>query len=261
MDQDLLLLSMLDAGLAHCTVVIQDNGGLLISLFLAGLLGSATHCLSMCAPFVLSQVTARLETIPLEKMSEFRRLSGAALLPYHFGRMTTYIILGLCAGLLAQGAIEFSGMKWISSVLLMLAAVFFLGYALKRLGLSFPNMLFFGSSQNSEGLFSKTFTGLLKPLFAQPTGINGYFLGLGLGFLPCGLLYGALAAAGSSGDFVTGAMGMGVFALGTVPSLIGVGLAGHMAGQKWREVISDLAPILLIINAGILAYLAWSLIA
>lgn len=261
MDQDLLLLSMLDAGLAHCTVVIKDNGGLLLSLFFAGFLGSATHCLSMCAPFVLSQVTARLETIPLEKMSEFRRLSGAALLPYHFGRMTTYVILGLSAGLLAQGAIEFSGMKWISAVLLMLAALLFLSYALRRLGASFPKLWFFGTRQTPKGAFSKIFTGLLKPLFAQPIGLNGYFLGLGLGFLPCGLLYGALAAAGSSGDYVVAAMGMAVFALGTVPSLVGVGLAGHMAGQKWRNVISDLAPTLLIINSGVLAYLAWSLIA
>lgn len=261
MDQELLLLSMLESGLAHCTVVIQDNGGLLISLFLAGLLGSATHCISMCAPFVLSQVTARLETIPLEKMSEFRRISGAALLPYHFGRMTTYILLGLCAGLLAQGVIEFSGMKWISAFLLLFAAFFFFGYALKRLGVSFPSLWFFGTHRQGESPFSKKLASLLKPLFSRPIGLNGYFLGVGLGFLPCGLLYGALAAAGSSGGFLAGALGMTAFAIGTIPSLIFVGIAGHMAGQKWRTVITDLAPLLLIINSGVLAYLAWTLIA
>ncbi|MDV7338425.1 sulfite exporter TauE/SafE family protein [Terasakiella sp. A23] len=261
MEQELLLMTMLQAGLAHCTVVVEDNGSLLISLFVAGLLGSATHCMSMCAPFVLSQVTARLENIKLDQMSEFKRLTGAALIPYHLGRMTTYIFLGLAVGLLAQGAIQFGGMKWISAALLMLAAIFFLGYALKRLGVSFPNLPLFGANQKQESTLSNGLGKILKPFFARPTGVNGYFLGLGLGFLPCGLLYGALAAAGASADFVAGAFAMAAFALGTIPALMAVGLAGHMAGQKWRTVITDLAPILLILNSGVLGYLAWTLIS
>ncbi len=260
MDQELLLMTMLQEGLAHCTVVVEDNGSLLISLFMAGLLGSATHCIGMCAPFVLSQVSARLEMVSLKDMSEFKRLSGAALLPYHFGRMTTYIVLGFFVGLLAQGAIQFSGMKWISAVLLLLAAIFFLGYALRRLGVSFPHMPFFGSAEK-ESAFSAKLGHLLKPFFARPVGLNGYILGVGLGFLPCGLLYGALAAAGASGDFLAGAFGMAAFALGTVPSLIVIGLAGHMAGQKWQKAVTDLAPMLLIINSGVLVYLAWTLVA
>jgi len=261
MESELLLMTMMQAGLAHCTVVVEDNGGLLVTLFTAGLLGSATHCLTMCAPFVLSQVTARLESIPVSEMSEFKRLSGAALLPYHFGRMTTYVILGIAVGLLAQGAIAFSGMKWLSAVLLVLAALFFLGYALQKLGISFPNMPLLGANQKQESALSANMGRLLKPLFANPTGLNGYFLGVGLGFLPCGLLYGALAAAGATGDFVAGAFGMAAFALGTIPSLMVVGFAGHMAGQKWQQVVTDLAPMLLIINAGVLTYLAWTLVA
>lgn len=252
---------MLDSGLAHCTVVVQNNGGLLASLFLAGLLGSATHCMSMCAPFVLSQVTARLETIKLDQMSEFKRLSGAALVPYHLGRLTTYIGLGLGVGLLAQGAIEFSGMRWISAALLVFAAFFFLGYALKKLGIIFPNFPLLGTSQKQDSALSAKMGKVLKPLFANPVGLNGYFLGIGLGFLPCGLLYGALAAAGATGDMLAGAFGMAAFAIGTIPSLMAVGFAGHLAGQKWRTVITDLAPILLILNSGVLAYLAWTLIA
>lgn len=261
MEQELLLMTMLQEGLSHCTVVVQDNGHLLITLFMAGLLGSATHCMSMCAPFVLSQVTARLETVKLNQMSEFKRLSGAALIPYHLGRMTTYIFLGFAVGLLAQGAIEFSGMKWISAALLIFAALFFLGYALKRLGVSFPQMPIFGTkSQSEEGALSARFGKILKPFFARPVGINGYFLGLGLGFLPCGLLYGALAAAGASADILAGGFAMAAFALGTIPALVAVGIAGHMAGQKWRKAVTDLAPILLILNAGVLGYLAWTLV-
>lgn len=261
MEQELLLMTMLQSGLAHCTVVVEDNGSLLASLFLAGLLGSATHCVTMCAPFVLSQVTTRLETIKLDEMSEFKRLTGAALIPYHLGRMTTYIVLGFAVGLLAQGAIQFSGMKWISAALLIMAAFFFLGYALKKLGILFPKLPLLGTSQQQESGLSASMGRILKPFFANPVGLNGYILGIGLGFLPCGLLYGALAASGATGDYVAGAFGMAAFALGTVPSLMAIGFAGHLAGQKWRTVVTDLAPILLILNSGVLAYLAWTLVA
>jgi len=60
---------------------------------------------------------------------------------------------------------------------------------------------------------------------------------------------------------LAGAFSMIAFGLGTIPSLFAVALAGHMAGQKWRQVMSDLAPLLLIVNAGVLSYLAWTLIA
>lgn len=260
MDQNTLLLTMLESGLAHCTVTVEQNGGLLLSLFLAGFLGSASHCIGMCGPFVLSQVTARLEHTPVHKMSEFRRLTGAALLPYHFGRMTTYVALGAAAGLLAQGMIQFSGVNEISALLLIAASLFFLGYGLRRFGVSFPHMPIFGQKTQSAAKTSGFKGNWLKPFFARPVGWNGYVLGVGLGFLPCGLLYGALAAAGASGDILAGAFAMVAFALGTIPALIAVALLGHMAGQKWRTVITDLAPVLLIVNAGVLAYLAYSML-
>jgi uncharacterized protein len=39
----------------------------------------------------------------------------------------------------------------------------------------------------------------VQPLFADPRGFRGWALGLALGFLPCGFLYSALAAAAGSG--------------------------------------------------------------
>lgn len=258
MEDQLLLMTMVQAGLSHCTVVIEQNGHILMSLFMAGLLGSATHCIGMCGPFVLSQVTARLETIPLKEMSEFKRLTGAALVPYHLGRLTTYIFLGAAVALLAKGALSFGGMKWLSAALLLIAAFMFLGYALKRLGIILPRLNPFKGTGTPP--LVQRFSGMLSPLFARPLGWRGYGLGIGLGFLPCGLLYGALAAAGASGDPLAGAFSMIAFGLGTIPSLLVIAFAGHMAGQKWRQAMVDLAPLLLIINAGVLSYLAWTLV-
>lgn len=250
------LIDALVFGAAHCQAVIVDHGSLLASLFIAGLLGGAGHCAGMCGPFVLGQVMARLEAVPAERMSEFHRLQGAALAPYHLGRATTYIGLGAGAAALAGGFIDLTGFRWLSVGLLVLAAMFFAGYALSRIGIvSLP------LDAGGAGWWQRRVGQRIRPLFAKPVGWRGYGLGLALGFLPCGLLYGALAAAAASGTALAGAFAMAAFALGTVPVLVGVGLAGHVAGARFRRVTARVMPALLMINAGLLGILAWRLAA
>jgi sulfite exporter TauE/SafE len=62
---------------------------------------------------------------------------------------------------------------------------------------------------------------------------NAYVPGLAWGFIPCGLVYGALAAAafagsassGAAGSAAGGAAAMLAYGLGTLPWLLGTGLA------------------------------------
>ncbi|ABC24155.1 sulfite exporter TauE/SafE family protein [Rhodospirillum rubrum] len=254
MDQQAVLLAILESGIAHCQAVVVSEGGILSALFLAGLTGSLLHCTGMCGPFVLSQVNARMATIPAARMREWHRLTGAALLPYHLGRGTTYSLLGASVGLLAGSLDGFAVLKDLSAVLLGLAALLFLGQALPRLHLPMPGL----------GRLERWWSGALgkraRGLFAAPTGWRGYGLGLLLGFIPCGLLYGALAAAAATGNALAGAMGMAAFTLGTIPALLGVGVLGQIATARWRGVMDTVAPVLLIINAGILALLAVRLV-
>ena len=255
MEQDAVLLTLLASGASHCADIVTEKGSLLVSLLFTGLIGGLTHCTAMCGPFVLSQVTARMETIPASKMREWHRLTGATLLPYQLGRMTTYMALGSIGAALADQLSDLSGLRWLSAGLLILAAILFVGYAVPRLKVALPG------GKQAEAWWSNWVSGLARPLFAAPVGGRGYLLGLMLGFIPCGLLYAALAAAASTGDPVAGAFGMAAFAVGTMPSLFGVGLAGHVAGMQWRGVIAKGAPILLLLNACILTYMAFDLIA
>lgn len=252
MDQEAFLLAVLASGLAQCKAVVTAQGGLMASLFLAGLVGGMSHCAGMCGPFVLSQVTARLEARPAGSMREWHRLAGAALVPYHVGRMTTYAGLGAVAALLAGSLVVSAGLRWASAGLLLVAALIMLGFALPQLK---------GLAAGGEGWWSRTVGRLARPLFADPTGLRGWLLGAALGFIPCGLLYGALAAAAASGEALAGAMGMFAFGLGTVPNLLAVGLVGHLAARRWRGPILRYAPLLLVLNAGFLSYLAWRLVA
>ena len=260
METDPLALHILGAGIAHCRSVAVEHGGLLASLFFAGLLGSLTHCVGMCGPFVLVQTVARLEGMPAARMSEMHRLAGAALLPYHLGRATTYAALGAAAGALAAGTIAVTGLRWLSGALLGLAALFFLGYALSHLGWLRPKWPQRPSGAG-EGAWARRIGRLARPLFARPVGWRGYLLGVALGFLPCGLLYGALAAAAASGQPLAAAFAMLAFTIGTVPALLAVGIAGHVAGQRFREAALQLAPALMLVNAAALSYLAWRTIA
>ena len=247
---------LLENGFAHCRVVVEQQGGLIAALFFAGLAGSLSHCAAMCGPFVLAQVGARLEAVPACGLSEWHRLRGALLVSYHLGRACTYALLGALAGWFAGEFGALSGVRWLSAALLALAAIGLLAAAGVRLG----------GGRFLEGWFSGGAVGsalarLARPWSggAGPVGWRGYALGLILGFLPCGLLYSALAAAAATREPLAGAAGMLAFASGTVPALVAVGLAGHAAGRSWRGALTRLAPPILIANALLLGWLAWRL--
>lgn len=253
---------LLREGLNHCAVVIDRDRGLLTALALAGLVGGASHCVGMCGPFVLTQTAARLERAPLARMSEWSRLGGALLLPYHLGRALVYALIGAAAAGVAGHVGALSGLHWLSSALMLLAAGFFLVYGLRGLEkwLPWARLPAFMSSSAAApagcGGWTQRVARRIGPLFDAPVGWRGFLLGLALGFLPCGLVYGAVAAAAAAGDPLAGAFGLLAFALGTFPALLAVGLAGHMAGRTWRDMVARVAPALMLVNAGVLGWLA-----
>lgn len=248
---------MHDAGMqAFALLPFGDATGLALvgAMLLAGLVGGGTHCVGMCGPFVLAQTAARLESVPASGMSEMHRLAGAALVPYHLGRLTTYTALGVIAGAIGSGIGMVPGLDWISAGWLMVAAAMFLAYALLGSGPFRPR-------GEGESRLGRAVGDAARPLFARPTGMRGYALGMMLGFLPCGLLYAALAAAAGAGGPWGGGVAMAFFALGTVPGLFATGLFGHLAAGRWRRLAAVAAPVLMTVNAGILAYTAWRLVA
>ncbi len=247
------LTDLAHAGIGICRVGIDGRENLILGLFVTGLVGSLTHCAGMCGPFALSQVAARLEAIPLERMTEMRRLAGAALLPYHLGRATTYGVLGAVAasfGGILGGAGSF---RLLAAVLLGVAAALLLAMAL-------PGVKALGGG-GGESRWSRAVGRMAGPLFARPFGLRGWMLGVMLGFIPCGLLYAALAAAAAGGNPVAGTFGMLAFWAGTVPMLVLVATVGQAALSHWRAPLLRAAPALLVLNAGMLGFMAWQLLA
>jgi sulfite exporter TauE/SafE len=200
----------------------------------------------MCGPFVLAQTTTSLGT----DLSEGRRLVRAVLLPYHLGRFTTYVGIGALAGSSVGLIVSSSGWHWLPSVVLILAAFAFLAYgtggALRHVGLRI---------QRFDNPQARLVTRLAAPLLVRAGGWRGYLLGVALGFLPCGLLWGALGVAAGSNSAVLGAANMAAFAIGTMPSLIAVGYVGSFFRKHTAKFAQAVSIPLVLGNAIALGYL------
>lgn len=212
-----------------------------LALFLAGLGASVTHCLAMCSPFVLAQ------------RPQDPTFLGRLLLPYHLGRVSTYVALGAAAGAGTSfwiGSPVFTVVRHL--VLALVAAMFLWIFAerfLLRAGLRLPFRLPYALPCALPSM-SK-----LQNI-RHPAG--RYVLGLSLGLLPCPLVYGATVAAATTGNPWLGALAMGAFGLGTTPALVGLGYARGSLLKSSPRLQDILSLAALGINGVILLALAVS---
>lgn len=203
--------------IAQCVHDIAMSYGLPISLFFAGLVGGFTHCAGMCSPFVLAQT------------GSIRKLSGVLLLPYHLGRMTTYVGLAVLINSLINLAFVFSGLKaLIAAPMLVLAGVMFLVSAFPKLFVIFPWTAHMQTA-TLYGVISKFSSKLME----SPGVLKRYKLGVLLGFMPCGLVVSALLASSTASSTAQASIAMGAFTIGTMPALILVALGGHALKAKY----------------------------
>jgi hypothetical protein len=247
----------MSAGLADlyalCTPGVVQ-GSVIVGLFVAGAAGSVTHCAPMCGGFVLGQVADRMSRISAPQMCESQRLRAGLLLPYHAGRLTTYAALGAVT---ASSAAVLGRAPWftaLSTMLLVVAALLFLSQAASRIWPGHPTFMG-GPGGNAQAAWARLIRKLTFRLDrGRPS--NGFVLGLALGLLPCGFLYGALFAAATTSRPELGALAMLAFGAGTVPALMIVGLVGRAAGERWLRVMRLACPPLLALNATLLLTLA-----
>ncbi len=242
--------------LAHCASSLDLSQGLFLSLFIAGLIGGFTHCSGMCGPFVVAQATARTDADGKcnENNSHTRdckhsfflikRLADVMLLPYHLGRITTYVGLAAVISSVSNIAFMYSPYKNVmAAILLAFAGVMFIASAIPALAPYARVLKLMRLPFLSQGL-----SRLARPFFIDPRGWRGYVLGLMLGFLPCGLVMAALMAVAASANVLSAAVAMTFFGLGTVPALFFIGWGGRLAGSRWPEVIRPLSKGVMALN-------------
>ncbi|MBI9033757.1 MAG: sulfite exporter TauE/SafE family protein [Bacteroidales bacterium] len=202
-----------------------------ITALTLGLLGSF-HCAGMCGPIAIA--------LPLGQGSWFRRISGG--LGYNLGRTITYAILGAIFGFIGQG-LELAGFhRWVSITM---------GAVMVVAGL-FPSLIKGGSFiEKTSGKFVSKLQTALSKLFRNGSIPSLFWVGILNGFLPCGLVYMALAGALASGSFINGVLFMTIFGLGTIPVMLAISLVGNLISNSFRQKINSIIPYL-IVTIGIL---------
>lgn len=212
MDSQIILQSI-----GSCLHDISLSDGLVYSLFMAGLVSGATHCVTMCGPFVLS-MSGKVE-----------KVRGAVLLPYHLGRLTTYIILAmLLASVLNLAFLYLPIRAYIIAPILITAGLIFLVNAFPKLKVYFSWL-----DALNIGLPYQWVSRLFNILSQKKTILSQYFTGVLLGFMPCGLIVSALMAAATAPSALSAAFAMAAFGLGTMPALILTALFGQSLQLKF----------------------------
>ncbi len=202
----------------------MTEGFTLITALLAGLLGSL-HCMAMCGGITSSLAMAAAPEA---------RLRMPWL--YNLGRLLSYSLFGALAGGLGlliddfvpQGAAGFSLRNLTGIMMLLIGAwlAFQLDWVEKisRYGLIVWQKI-------------SPLAGRFLPL---KTSTDALALGFLWGWLPCGLVYAMLLTAWLTASPLQGAGVMLAFGLGTLPAMVGMGLAAgwvqqHVSREKMRR--------------------------
>lgn len=204
-----------------------------IAAFLAGLLGGV-HCVGMCGGIVGA-------------LSMGAPASLSMHMAYNTGRIVSYATAGAMAGALGEASMALSAQWPVRTVLYLLANGMLIALGLYLMGVT--RVLAF-SERCGQKLW-RHLQPLSRRYLPAHSVAQAFPLGLVWGWLPCGLVYSALATALTSGSAVHGAGLMLAFGVGTLPNLLLAGLlAARLQAYAMKRGVR-LACGLLILGFGI----------
>lgn len=265
---------------------------LIISLFLIGISNGFTHCISMCGPIAVGQVSMRLMQIPKDKMTQLSKLKAGIAFSYYIGKAITYGTMGIIMSLLLNAFIKQYWFKLLKfGILIVLISIFCLmavdkikiiiSYILSKYKNThnkyFNNLNIKNNNLNNNlnlnklsylskiskrinNLYTKTILNKINKLKLNSSGWQGLILGMLLGLIPCGLVYTVLATAvsTSSNAYIIG-IAMLAFGIGTFPSLFIVSYFGQIILQKYKKIFDVFYIITMLFNAYILSNYCYSI--
>ncbi|MFA6259426.1 MAG: sulfite exporter TauE/SafE family protein [Candidatus Peribacteraceae bacterium] len=176
-------------------------------VFLIGIVAGASSCLAVTGGLLLSVTTQWNKTHPQQGTLE----KWKPLIAFHIGRLVSYFVLG--------GAIGWIG----TSLVLRPRTGGFLSIAVAVIMLSLALSMLRILPQGSVPIrLPKRLGHWIVDMSEHPHPAAPFFLGALTFFLPCGFTQSLQLAALASGSFTMGALIMFSFAVGTLPSLLGI---------------------------------------
>jgi uncharacterized protein len=194
--------------------------------FTLGIFGSL-HCIGMCGPLAIAVFNS--------KDPGTSQKTYFSSLYYNIGRTVSYTFLGIIFGLLGSLAMIAGmqrGLSVFAGTVLLLIFIFSLN----------PDQII-----GKITFLSRFYKKIISRLHFYLTKIKtvSYFnFGIINGFLPCGLVYLALAGALSLGNVWGSAGFMMFFGLGTIPAMAALLLFQGKIGDKLRWSLRRLYPLI-----------------
>ncbi|MAF99913.1 MAG: hypothetical protein CL388_01710 [Acidiferrobacteraceae bacterium] len=215
---------------------------LLMTAFMIGFLGSI-HCVGMCGGIVGLLGTGIQER---GGRSLYRHLP--MWIGYNCGRLASYTLAGGLAGVLGVFALSLFTPHRAQTLGLMFAGSFMVLLGLYLTG-------WWSGIQWLERIGGEVWK-LIEPLgrrYIRPQKAGqAVVLGMVWGWLPCGLVYSALALSLSAGSIVGGALVMVAFGVGTLPMLLAMGVSADRLLVVQQNSRFRLLAGVLVISMGLL---------
>jgi sulfite exporter TauE/SafE len=192
---------------------LDFNASYLVA-FAMGLI-SSLHCIGMCGSII--------GTLSLSLPAEIRENKAklfSFVLNYNIGRITSYALAGALIGLLQTLLnLPFANgqghrvLQLLSATVMTSAGLYIAGW--------FPR---FAYIERIGSKFWKKIEPFGRKLIPVKNRFHAFLFGMVWGWLPCGLVYAALALAATSGNSLRSSLTMFAFGLGTLPAVIGIGI-------------------------------------
>ncbi|MDD5731692.1 MAG: sulfite exporter TauE/SafE family protein [Patescibacteria group bacterium] len=203
-----LILKML--GLTDISINVGKPSSLLLVL-LVGLTAGISTCMALSGGLIAGISARHAEKHP--EATAFQKFRPHIF--FNIGRIASYTVLGGIIGMIGR-VFQFNGVTLGVITLLVAIIMLVLGLQLieifpkiSNLSFSLPTGIakFFGIKKHEKEYSHK----------------NATLIGALTFFLPCGFTQAMQVYAMSSGNYTTGALIMGIFAIGTMPGLLGIG--------------------------------------
>lgn len=194
-----------------------------------GFMGSL-HCIGMCGGLVTALGMSR------------DRPWYAGLWAYQAGRVVTYTMLGLLAGMGGKLLIALMSAGWWQQGLTLLVGLMLISFGLSLAGW-LPDPL---TRLTTWFMRVLGFARVIQAASKKASAFGWFGVGLANGLLPCGLVYASLALALTLGDAMQAAWMMAAFGAGTVPAMMLVPLLMQRLSPVLRGRALKLAAALLI---------------
>ncbi len=201
-----------ELGIFNFAIKSESNYGSLPVVFLVGLTAGISTCMALVGGLVLAASARFVEKHP--QSSTLQKFKPHLF--FNLGRILSFVVLG--------GVIGYAGSLFqLSSTTLGLLTIA-VGGIMILLGLQlteiFPRLNGFKLTL-PKGIARAL--GMQEQTQKEYSHTNSMVMGAMTFFLPCGFTQAMQLFAISSGNPITGALTMGVFALGTAPGLLGIG--------------------------------------